>query len=130
MDQQRVDTLNQFLSKIQDSLSIGIAVVTLAFDSKITQDSFSNYTLNLARAWKVGTKDGRGVLIAFSKNQRYWRVQITDDLTKIVSKENLDSLFNDNIKQQLVKDNYFNGINEFTRDCVNLIIEKLKYQQK
>jgi uncharacterized membrane protein YgcG len=120
-----VDSLNNYLFDLSMNDGIVLIVATLRFNDTISGDSFENYTLNLARNWNIGNGKGKGVLIAFSASQRMWRVQLTDDLTRVISPNEIKEQFNINVKARLKKGNYSSGIGEFTRLNVELIKRKL-----
>ena len=124
IDNSTEESLNRFLENTKKEKDVYIAVKTLKFNSKIDADSFSNYTLRLAREWKIGNEKGRGVLVAFCVSQRLWRVQLTDDISELVSPDEIKQLFSENIRSYFKTFNVSLGINEFTEANVNLILTK------
>jgi len=124
IDIKTEDSLNKLLETIGKEKGIYVAVTTLNFNSQIGSDSFSNYTLKLARKWKIGSEKGRGVLIAFSTSQRLWRVQLTSDISELVAPNEISALFNDNIKNNFKSMNFSEGIRDFTTANIDLILRK------
>lgn len=110
--QEEIDALDSLVLDFEKESTIEISVVTL--DSNYTNKlEFDNYSLDLARYWKIGKKDkSNGILIAISKSLRKMRIQngygieekLTDSQTKLI----IDSVFIPEFK----KGNFYKGTNE------------------
>ena len=116
-----IDSLNNYLLDIYMKDKFHVVVATLSFGDSITGDSFFNYTLNLARKWNIGFGEGKGALIAFNAGQRMWRVQLTNDLSEVITSNEIMEQFNPNVVSALKKGDYSSGIHEFVKSNVELI---------
>jgi uncharacterized protein len=67
------------------------AEVAIATIETTSGEPLFDYSLDLARQWKVGSKSGRGLLLVLAIKDRQWRLQITKalepELPDAVSKE-------------------------------------------
>ncbi len=60
---------------------IDVEMVVLTVDSTKDQ-SMSDYSLAVARAWRPGGPSGRGLLLTLAINDRNWRLQVSEQLIK------------------------------------------------
>jgi uncharacterized membrane protein YgcG len=60
---------------------IDVEMVVLTVDSTKDQSMF-DYSLAVAKAWRPGDSSGRGLLLTLAINDRNWRLQVSEQLTK------------------------------------------------
>ena len=111
--------LQKLIAEFEDATTIQIALVTIPA-SFTKQESFDEYTLQLARTWGVGHKDkNNGILIAISKVYRYMRIQNGYGIEKLLTNEETKRIVDDFFVPAFKEANYYsgtlNGINEIVR---------------
>jgi uncharacterized protein len=74
LDPVQEKNLDHSLTQLQRDVDVEFAVVTV--DTTNGQSLF-DYSLGLARAWKIGGEKGRGLLLVLAIKDHQWRLQIT-----------------------------------------------------
>ena len=114
-DKKRLDSL---LAKFLRERDAEFAIATI---ETTNGEPLFDYSLALARDWKVGTKSGRGLLLVLAIKDRQWRLQITKalepELPDAVTKE-----LGDRSAQFYKRGEWVKGIEQY----VKAIGEKLK----
>jgi uncharacterized membrane protein YgcG len=124
LSSEEVGRLENLAEEIKNESEVDIAVVLVRTTG---QHSLEEYSLHLARDWKIGSANG-GALIMLAVEDREWRIQID---------RSLEGLFtNDEIKQigetmlpELKRNNYGKGLErcilEFSAEIRNKQTELL-----
>ena len=127
IDAATKDRLAAILNNLKDRADIEFAVVTVPTTGNT--DAFE-YSLELARGWGVGSKEGEknGLLLLVAVNDRKWQVQVSRHLEGDLP----DSLVGEIARQRLVgpfrQGNYGQGIADFVQTIVATLAEKRGFQ--
>jgi uncharacterized protein len=121
------DRLAAILNNLKDRADIEFAVVTVPTTGNT--DAFE-YSLELARGWGVGSKEGEknGLLLLVAVNDHKWQVQVSRHLEGDLP----DSLVGEIARQRLVgpfrQGNYGQGISDFVQAVIATLAEKRGFQ--
>ena len=114
-------SLDELISDYEGKTTTQIAVVTLD-SSYAGQTEFDDYSLSLAKAWGVGTKEkNNGILIAICPDYRRVRIQNGLGIDPYLSDAETMMILDSVIFPEFRKTNYYKGI----RDGILSIIGKL-----
>jgi uncharacterized membrane protein YgcG len=116
MDIETEQALEARLSKFQEDRKVDIAVATV---SSTGPESIDDYSLEMAREWKVGSEKG-GLLLLVSIDDRKWRIQTDRKLETLMSDGEVKEI-GDLMVPDLKRKDYYVGI----KKCVDSLIESL-----
>jgi uncharacterized protein len=127
IDAATKERLAATLNNLKDRADIEFAVVTVPTTGNT--DIFE-YSLELARGWGVGSKEGEknGLLLVVAVNDHKWQVQVSRHLEGDLP----DSLVGEIGRQRLVgpfrQGNYGQGISDFVQTVIATLAEKRGFQ--
>ena len=120
-DPESKKRLESLLAELKQKSDIEFAVVTI--DTTGGQPIF-DYSLALARTWKVGTKDGSrggGLLLMLALKERQWRLQVSQGLEPDLP-DNVCKEMGDQSKDLYKQGQYAAGLEKY----INAIIQRLQ----
>lgn len=127
IDSATKERLAAILNNLKDRADIEFAVVTVPTTG--STDPFE-YSLELARGWGVGSKEGEknGLLLLVAVNDHKWQVQVSRHLEGDMP----DSLVGEIGRQRLTgpfrQGNYGQGISDFVQAVIATLAEKRGFQ--
>jgi uncharacterized protein len=127
IDAATKERLAATLNNLKDRADIEFAVVTVPTTGNT--DIFE-YSLELARGWGVGSKEGEknGLLLVVAVNDHKWQVQVSRHLEGDLP----DSVVGEIGRQRLVgpfrQGNYGQGISDFVQTVIATLAEKRGFQ--
>lgn len=118
-DRSTKEKLEQTLKEFKFDTKVDFVIVTVNTTGK---ESAFDYSLSLAKKWKVGRGNSgeEGILMLVSVEDRRWHIQISRGLEKIVSNAKVAE-FGAEMRPFFQKQQYGEGVTA----CVNKFIEEL-----
>lgn len=120
LDENSKNEIEEVLRKLRDMAQIDFAIAII--DSTNGKDIF-DYSLGMAREWKVGSGNG-GVLLVIAIKDRKWHIQIDKRLEKDLSNEEVKQI-GEIMVPDFKTDKYADGI----KKCVEKMISVLALKQ-
>ena len=94
--------------RAKSSNEIGILIVP-----SLENEAIEEYTLNVARAWGIGTKENKnGVLLFVALNDKKIRIEVNSGLEGSLTDAKSKRIISDVIIPEFKKGNYYKGIND------------------
>jgi uncharacterized protein len=111
--------IESVLRELNDKAQIDFAIAII--DSTGGKDIFE-YSLAMARDWKLGGKNG-GALLLIAIKDRTWHIQIDKRLEKDISNEEVKNI-GDLMMSDFKQDNYADGIKKCVEKMISVLAEK------
>lgn len=105
-------TIEKKLAKFKSEEQVEMAVAAV---NTIGQADIFDYSLDLARCWKVGDAAKGGVLLFIAKNDRRWWIQVTNELNKTLTDDIVKRL-GDRMGSQFKLGKYDAGVTQLIGD--------------
>ena len=124
-DSDSKSRLESQLAKLKEKASIEFAVVTVATTNG---QPISDYSLQVAKEWGVGPKDGSrggGLLLMFAVQDREWRLQVSRSLQQDLPNDVCKQLGEES-RELYQQGKYVEGIEKY----VNALIRRLEQVKK